>query len=121
MITTAQLYTVLAADAPLVAAVSTRVYPSHFKGDLVVPYIIWDRVASTPFTTHNEPAGNQFDLFQFAVFAKTFEEAENIALLLVSALDNVLIAANDIAALQTRNSTYDAVAELYRSNVDFLV
>jgi len=121
MMTPAALFNKLAANAPLVALVSTRFTPSP-KANMLAPYIIWARVSSDPMTTMGEATGNQFDLIQFSIFAVTFDAAESVANALIAALDNQALSTGDSPTFQGRRDMgMDTVENLYRIDVDFLV
>lgn len=122
MMTPTALYSLLVADAPLLALVSTRIYPSQAPQGVTAPYIVWFRIASRPMQTHGEPTQNQFDLVQFSIFASTFTATEAIALALVTALDGVALSTGDIPTLQNRrDGGYISAVNLYRMDADFLI
>lgn len=122
MMTPASLFDKLTGDAPLVALIAERVYWQQAPQRVTKPYVIWQRIASEPIKTHNEPTQNQFDLIQFSAFAATPEAADDIALAIITALDGQALSTGDVPTLQMRRDMgwQDAVS-LYRSDLDFLV
>lgn len=123
MMTPAALYTLLSADAPLVALVEDRIFAGGFAGqDPVAPYIIWNRIGTRPHTTHNESTQEETYLIQFACFGNTFEQADEVAQALKAALDNVELSTGDVGIYQnTRDGGKDPVLEHWRVDIDFLV
>lgn len=122
MMTSAALYTLLSANAPLVALVSDRIYPGRAGEDDTNPYIIWQRIGTRPMPTHGEANGNETFLVQFSCFGIDYETVEAVALALKEALDGVALSTGDIPIYQNwRDGGIEPVVNLYRIDLDFLI
>jgi hypothetical protein len=122
MMTSAALFNKLQANAVLVDLVAARIYPGRGGQDETQPYIIWQRIASRPSTTHGEKTGNETFLVQFSCFAPDYEACEAVALALKDALDNETLSTGDTCIYQNwRDAGMEPAIDLHRIDVDFLI
>jgi hypothetical protein len=122
MMTGAALYTLLAADAGLVALVVDRIYPIKAPQNPVAPFVVWQRISAQPFSTHSEATGNQYDLVRVSIYADTYEGADAVADACYDALDNIPLSTGDSPTFKTRADIgFDDAVELHRIDLDFLI
>lgn len=118
----AAIVTALAANAPLVALVSTRIYSVSAPDDTPAPYVVFQHIASDPGATHNELTGATERMFQFACFGATPTAARAVRDAVITALDGVELANGDNPTLEDeRDAEKDDAAKLYRADADFIV
>lgn len=123
MMTPTAVYATLMANSALVALVGDRVYFQGTPDDPSQKYVSWQRLATQPFATHNEPTQEGFVLCQFSCFAATPEEADELCQAVITALDGVPLSTGDSPTLQTGPSDrgLEEVIDMYRSDADFLI
>jgi hypothetical protein len=123
MTTAEAIFTALTADSAVSALVSDRIYPSVVQSPgVLTPYVIYQHISSDPAVTHGEAAGAIGRGYQFACFAETALQAEQVRDAVVAALDSVALENGDNPTLEDlRTGGFDEVVELHRADCDFLI
>lgn len=114
------IYAKATSTPALVALIEQRIYPISIQETVRMPHVIWQAIAATPATTHNEPAQKRHTLVQFACFAGTYEEAVAVREAVIAAFDNVTLATGDIGILEDAREDFDEASDLYRADADLL-
>lgn len=103
-------------------------YPVSYNGEPDGPFIIWQKISGTPATTHGEAAGAIQELYQFACFGRTYDEAANLRETLISSLDNQTLGNGATADLDDAgrddfdpSARIGSVEGLWRCDADFLI
>jgi hypothetical protein len=81
----ATLFAFFATDAPLVAAVSDRIWPGRLPQEPILPAITYTRLAAPPETTQTTYALRRIRV-AFGCWATTYDAAAAIGALLISSL-----------------------------------
>lgn len=73
-----------------------RAYPSIAPAGVVLPYVVWQEVASSPDLTLNEASASGLRQIQLSCVAATYAGALALASAIVAAMDNVTHAAGEV-------------------------
>lgn len=74
-------------NAPLVALVSTRIYPYRLEQGSALPSIAYQDISFASTQAHGEPSSLPRPRFQFTIFAVSVDSVTKVAKALKSALD----------------------------------
>ena len=80
------IYTTLSSDAGIVKAVGKRLYPIATKNEVKFPFIVYEKENYSPLYDKSGMASANIDESIY-VLAETYSEAEQIAEMVVKALD----------------------------------
>lgn len=80
------IYTALSSDAGIVKAVGKKIYPIATKNEVKFPFIVYEKESYTPLYDKLGMASANIDESIY-ILAETYSEAEQIAEMVVKALD----------------------------------
>lgn len=109
------------ADATLVQLIGARLYPVRPPSGADLPNVVYQRIAASPATTHNEASDSQHDLVQFTVTASTYEECEAVAASLKAAFDNQSVGNFGRASFDDERDVENPAPDLFSVSLDFLI
>jgi len=87
MTITAALKTYLATITALTAKVSSRIYPDQAPQQPTYPYIVYNKITRTEGEI-NTPKGHYYQYYQFAIYAKTYKETDDISEIIIASFLN---------------------------------
>jgi hypothetical protein len=117
------LYTRLTTDIGVAALVGTRVYPLILPQDPILPAVVYRRISTGEFHTHDEAGGLRESRVQVDCLAQTYAGAKQIATAVLSSLNGWLDRDNDILAclLQNEFEVYEDITGISRIIIDFMI
>lgn len=115
-----EISSVLSAASPVVAIVSTRLYPLVAPQDSDTPYVVWQRISTVVDGAHDSDGTVELhrSLFQFSCFADTFAEVDALAAAVRTALLAGSIGQTSIE--EGRRDTVEQAARLHRADLDIV-
>lgn len=117
------LFAKLTASGAATAAVTgvgdaARVFPIIAPINTPAPYIVYQRISTTPATTHGEAAQTSHVLVQFSCYAETYAEAQTLRAAVVADLDNEALADGVRGVLQDERDSFEPAVDLHRADAD---
>lgn len=113
----------LTKHAALSAIVGARIYPVRPSDGQPMPFILWQRISTDPWTTACERTdpGDATVRVQFTVFAGSYDHLDAIAEALVDALDSVPVLAGHPATYDDEQDIPSDVPGVVARSIDFLL
>lgn len=93
---------------------SITAFPVIAPADIAPPYVVWQRVACVPVTTHAEQCSLEQSVIQFACYASTYTAAKSLRDQVRALFDGVVADCSYVAGRETR----DEYTKLFRADVD---
>lgn len=114
------IFTVLSSNAGVAAICGDRSYPVQAPQTAAAPYVVWQRISSTPVNTHDGAAELDTVLVQFSCYGLTFTQAHDLRRAVRSALESVALGNGAVGIVaNVRDGFEDApTPPLFRSDVD---
>jgi hypothetical protein len=94
-----------------------RVYAVTAPDGVAAPFAVWQRIVSTPVTTHDAEQYLNETVIQVACYAETFTAALGLRTDVIAAL--VGNHAEGPISLSSKRDTYEDAVSLYRCDADF--
>jgi hypothetical protein len=110
------LYTALTTDADIKRIVNTRVYPVVMPQDVTLPAVSYQRMSASPLNTLNGYAGMKNAHVVINSWARTYDEAKELAGHVHTAMDAVRTFRS---VLTNELDGYDPEVSLYVVSQDF--
>lgn len=116
-----QIYATAQANAPLVVLIGTKIYPVVAPQSAIMPYVVWQKVASDPANTHGEQSSEADSLnqVQFTVLAATHDSLEAVCAALIAAFEGVKVLTNHAANLEGEQDLSSEVPNAFLRGIDF--
>lgn len=117
------IYALLTAASPVTAIVSTRIYPSRIPQIKIFPAIAYMQLARVP--TNQKDSVSGFDKVDFDIdcFAKTYEQVNDLAAKVRTALDRQSITSQGVnittIVFVAENDGYDNEIEVFQKSLQF--
>lgn len=119
------LYTILQADAAVLAQVSTRVYPLLAPQGVATPFIICGQTSNSPQDDKTGPATTDISIAEIFVFHQNIDTVEDIAELVRVALDRYsgTIAGIEVISIKYNNEfpDFDTDTAWYFKRLEFQI
>lgn len=120
------IYGILSANTNLTNLVDKKIYAASAAEGKTLPYITYQQVSKTPNKTKDRVIDKQSARVQIDVFAKTYDEATNIADKVSDALSYYSGTVNtynvEIIVFEDENDlTPDMAADIFRKEQDYII
>ena len=114
------IFTALSAHAGVTAIAGDRSYPVQAPQSAALPFVVWQRVSTSPINSHDGPAALDQTSVQFACFAATFTAAHDLRNAIRTALEDVTLGNSARGIVTNIRDTVEnePIPPVFRSDVD---
>jgi len=110
-----------ALTSPGVTAIAgDRSFPVHAQQGVTMPYIVWQRISTTPLNAHDGPAELEDSLIQFSCYAATYTAAYDLRKLLRATIEHTALmnGARGIVNDLRESPEMMGATEVFRADLD---
>jgi hypothetical protein len=122
------VYSILSNNAPVVALVSTKIYPTIAAQETLAPYVVVDyAVNNEPLDTKTRPSSLDRIRIQVDSYGRTRKQAMTVHLAVRTALDGYTIGSTVAGVLldgikfETENEAFDEEIDIFRKSADYII
>lgn len=116
------IFSALSASPAVTAIAGDREFPVAAQQSTQLPYVVWQRIGTTPVASHEGPSDLESSLVQVTCYAATYSEAYDLRNAVRSVLDsnNIGGASGAVGVLRDLRESSEIVdaTEVFRADLD---
>ena len=114
------IFYALESSSTVHAISADRAFPVHAQQDTALPYVVWQRISTTPLNTHDGPAELEDSLVQVTCYGATYTSAYDLRKAVRAIMENTPLAngARGIVQDVRESSEQVGATEVFRADVD---